>query len=364
MIENSIWKELKARIEEMGLRNEFTFNQTLHSIKHTHTGNEIICIGIDDPEKIKSISSPTGAWIEEATELSREDFNQLDTRIRGTLPNYKQIMLTFNPTNVNSWVKGFFFDGEWPKVFGNTVINRTIVETTFKDNAWLTDEDIAALQLKAELDPNFYRVYFLGEWGIPSVENPFMFNWDESLIDDTIEFKPNQPLYVSFDFNVDPMTASVHQFGHDYYYTLDEFRISNSNTEELCDLIQAKYGHMQIIATGDASGNARRSGSRLTDWQIIKNKLNPVIRVPRKNPSLEDSRGVSNVLLKHYPNRKIHPRCEYLIEDCRLVSMKDGKIDKTGDSRLTHLLDTLRYNDWTHHRTFINTRLPKILSVV
>ena len=39
--------------------------------------------GLDDPEKIKSIAGIDWIWIEEATELTYEDFGQLDLRLRG-----------------------------------------------------------------------------------------------------------------------------------------------------------------------------------------------------------------------------------------------------------------------------------------
>jgi phage terminase large subunit len=37
---------------------------------------------MDDPEKIKSVQGVNRIWIEEATELKKEDFNQLDLRLR------------------------------------------------------------------------------------------------------------------------------------------------------------------------------------------------------------------------------------------------------------------------------------------
>ena len=45
--------------------------------------NKIIFRGIDQREKIKSIKGITSGWIEETSELSLDDFTQLDLRIRG-----------------------------------------------------------------------------------------------------------------------------------------------------------------------------------------------------------------------------------------------------------------------------------------
>ena len=46
-------------------------------------GSDIIFKGLDNAEKLKSIHEVTDVWIEEATELTEADFNQLDIRMRG-----------------------------------------------------------------------------------------------------------------------------------------------------------------------------------------------------------------------------------------------------------------------------------------
>ena len=73
-------------------------------------GSQIIFAGLDDVEKLKSIYNITGIWIEEASEISEQDFNQLDIRLRGETKYYKQIILTFNPVSILHWLKRRFFD--------------------------------------------------------------------------------------------------------------------------------------------------------------------------------------------------------------------------------------------------------------
>jgi phage terminase large subunit len=38
-------------------------------------GSVFLCSGLDDPEKIKSITGLTDAWLEEATEFTVDDFS-------------------------------------------------------------------------------------------------------------------------------------------------------------------------------------------------------------------------------------------------------------------------------------------------
>jgi len=366
-IEGSIWKELKSAIQSTGFADEFSYNQTRHVITHTPTGNEIICMGIDDPEKVKSIHKPTGIWIEEATELTQDDFNQLDTRVRGDLPHYKQVMLSFNPTDHRNWIKAYFFDATWPMLadHGGTshIIERKIVETSWRDNPFLSDEDVVKLKIKGSTSANFHRVYFLGEWGVPEVANPFMHVFNDSFISDTIEVNTKLTLYVSFDLNVSPATATVHQYGHGFYYTLDEFRllsgkdrvVSKSFTEELCEKIKLKYGGFHLRVTGDASAFSRKANARFTDYQIIQDVLKPAkMDFLHKNPTHGESNTLSNAILSRHPDRKIHRRCVYTIEDMRTIEYADGKILKPKDANAGHLLDTVRYMDSTYFGQYLD----------
>lgn len=122
-------------------------------------GNEIIFRGSDDPEKLKSITFENGeltdVWIEEATECLEKTINQLKVRLRGG-KSKKQMILSFNPVDINHWIKRHFIDSKLASVY----------HTTHKDNKFLTDEDRETLEAFKETDPYYYKVYCLGEWGI------------------------------------------------------------------------------------------------------------------------------------------------------------------------------------------------------
>lgn len=121
-------------------------------------GSEILFAGLDDVEKLKSIHDITGVWIEEASEVSRDDFDQLDIRLRGETRYYKQIIVTFNPISINHWLKKRFFDRKDKRV-------RTH-ESTYKDNPFLPEEDRITLESYKETNPYYYTVYCLGMWGV------------------------------------------------------------------------------------------------------------------------------------------------------------------------------------------------------
>ena len=88
-------------------------------------GNQIIFTGLDDVEKLKSIANITDIWVEEASEISHDDFKQLDLRLRGKTPWPLQITMTFNPISALLWHKAYFFD--------SAKENTTILKTTYLD---------------------------------------------------------------------------------------------------------------------------------------------------------------------------------------------------------------------------------------
>lgn len=148
-------------ISAWGLDDLFRVNQTDMRITCEITGNSVIFKGLDNREKIKSITFQKGEltdiWVEEATELDQEDFNQLDVRLRGK-GTKKQIVLSFNPIHALHWLKKRFFDQRDERA--------TVLHTTYKDNRFLDADYVQMLEGFRDSDPYYYAVYCLGQWGV------------------------------------------------------------------------------------------------------------------------------------------------------------------------------------------------------
>jgi len=137
----------------------FHVNKSDMVITFLPTLNQILFTGMDDQEKIKSIAGITGIWVEEATELSEEDLDQLDLRLRGNTRHYKQILLTFNPISANHWLKRRFFDiAPTDRV--------TTLRTTYLDNQFLDPEYKTVLEDLRHRNPSWWKIYGEGEWGV------------------------------------------------------------------------------------------------------------------------------------------------------------------------------------------------------
>lgn len=151
---DSTFALFKQVISEWNLSSVFDITDLRIKCKN---GNEIIFRGLDDVEKIKSTTFESGElthiWIEEATETLEEDINQLKVRLRGGTSK-KQMVLSFNPVNINHWIKRHFIDSKLA----------TVCHSTYKDNKFLTDEDKKVLESFKNSDTYYYNVYCLGEW--------------------------------------------------------------------------------------------------------------------------------------------------------------------------------------------------------
>jgi len=155
---NSTFALFKQVISGWNLSQQFKINESDLRIKCVN-GNEIIFSGLDDTEKLKSVTFESGEltdiWVEEATETLEEDINQLKVRLRGG-KSKKQIVLSFNPVNINHWIKKHFIDSGLA----------TVCHSTYKDNKFLTEDDKKTLESFKDTDIYYYNVYCLGQWGV------------------------------------------------------------------------------------------------------------------------------------------------------------------------------------------------------
>lgn len=156
-IKRSVFTLIRNIITRWKLTAEFYVNLTDKTITYKPNGSQIMFSGLDDVEKLKSIEGVTSIWCEEATELSQEDFEQLDLRLRGEHGCLKQIILTLNPISEQHWIKKIFFDDPMDGVF--------TLHTTYLDNAFIDAEYKMVMENKKKTNPRYYNIYALGNWG-------------------------------------------------------------------------------------------------------------------------------------------------------------------------------------------------------
>lgn len=217
-LNKSVWNETNKAISLLHLQEYFNVGKSEMVITAKNNGKQILFCGLDDVDKIKSITPQSGVltdiWIEEATEIEYEDYKQLTKRIRGLSEHIKRITLSFNPVYQTHWIFKEFF-GIWED--GKTKAENDellILKTTYKDNEFLTTDDIKSLE--NEKDPYYYNVYTLGNWGV--VGEVIFKNWHVEDLRAIVDLGGNRlvPLYKTFDnirngldfgFSSDPATV-------------------------------------------------------------------------------------------------------------------------------------------------------------
>lgn len=340
---------LEQIIPSFKLSEHFIINKSENILHCLLNGSQWLFRGLDDSEKIKSIAGITRIWIEEASELTEEDFDQLNLRLRGR--DDLQITMTFNPIVETHWIKKRFFDKEQP--------NTTIFKTTYLDNRFIDKEYKKQLDSYKIINPNKYQVYSLGNWGKMDIQSPFAHQFDRSKHTSTeAVYDPNKLVYLSIDFNIDPFSAILFHIWRDqageHCHIFDEIEIPGGSIQKMADVIRTRYRrHLpSLIITGDAMGNKRsieQNDNAGLYLQLVRHLGISArqIKVPG-NPKHKTSREDVNYFLFHYPDFKINPvKCPNTVRDCETVEVdmygKIKKSDRSQEAQKADFLDDVRY---------------------
>lgn len=321
-IRNSQYLMLKDIASELGMDDEVTFIDERMEVRCEHYRSSIISMGVDDPEKLKSLTKPTSIWIEEATELTEADFRQLDLRLRGVTNTYMQIILTFNPINKKHWLYKRFFTQPDP--------NATIIETTYNTNKFIDAHYKDVLEGMRHQDEEFYKVYALGQWG----------NYNKGLIYSykLVDEMPDCDEYVyGLDFGYNNPTALIRIGYKDQLIYLQEAlyetRLTNAQLiQRMRDIIPNRSTYIYADAAEPARvEEIRRAGFPI--WTADKNVTDGIDLVKRKQ--LHVVKGSVN-----------------LINELDTYSWKtngNGQHLDMPEKWNDHACDAIRYALYTHH---------------
>lgn len=413
-IEKSIYEDFKVSCRQMDMDDYFKF--TRNSIRCGFNGAKIDFTGLDDSEKIKGISNYKRVVLEEMSEFEEEDFKQIRKRLRGK--QGQQIIGTFNPIKETHWIKKNWLDGEkWHdvpmlvEIDGNrippeltevkslrmnedkTYLNpRTgemmshapdivLIQSTYLNNFWVVgspdgkygyydEQCVADFEKDRQRDPDYYRVYALGEWGVIRTGSEFFGSFNTGRHTAHVEYDPAYPVHISVDNNVLPyISVSFWQYADGEVRQFAELCAeSPDNTvkraaKRVADRLRSMDYTDRLYLHGDASTKAantfdddKRSWLDLFIFTLEGEGFEVEDCVGNKNPSVAMTGEFINAIFEGIvPGAviKIDNSCTNSIEDYLSVQKDaNGAILKTKVKNKTtnqtyeehgHLSDTFRY---------------------
>nr|DAX62231.1 MAG TPA: terminase large subunit [Caudoviricetes sp.] len=334
-LKDSCYAQLKWAIHRLGVDAFFICKESPLEITYLPTGQKIYFRGLDDPLKITSITTDTGAlcflWIEEAYEITSEAaFDTLDESIRGQLPPglFKQITLTFNPWNEKHWLKRRFFDNPDPDTLAIT--------TSYLCNEFLDEADRRNFDRMRETNPRRYKVAGLGDWGI--VEGLVYENWEEKVFDASeVSRRLNVQSAFGLDFGYtnDPSAlwcGLVDTVAREIYVFDEMYKKGMTNEAIYQEVSRMGYSKERITAdSAEPKSIVQLRGLGLSRIHAAKKGRDSVMN------------GIQ--LIQDY-KIIVHPRCVNFLTEISNYTWDKDKFDNTINKPIddfNHLMDAMRY---------------------
>ena len=340
-IKTSIWQLFMDLLADSGYLDYCKINKSDYQIELPN-GSVFIFKGLDDPEKIKSITGITDIIIEEATEITLDDFTQLNLRLRPRNVSDPQIYLMFNPVSKRNWVYEYFFANEPPE-------NCLIINTTYKDNKFLTKEYCDELEKLQYRNPAYYRIYTLGEFA--TLDKLVFPTYTIKLISD--EDIKGLPRWTGLDFGYvnDPSAIVSGYIDEDNkkIYVTSEYVKKGMLNDEIAD---------KIIALGLSKDKIYGDSAEPKSIEEIKRRgVNIEATVKGKDSIIHGIQWIQQYELV------IDERCPKVIEELENYTWKKDKkteeyINEPIDG-FNHTIDAIRYG---LNKYIKGTRKPKVMA--
>ena len=322
-IRNTCFSLFKDIIAKWKLTPYVKIRETDFNIKFPN-GSEVIFIGLDEETKLLSLNNIGCIFIEEAFEVPKNIVEQLNLRLRGATVN-QQIIMAFNPISKHHWLYNFI-EEQPPQSFIYT-------HSTYKDNPFLSQEYINALEELYTRNPQKARIFCDGEWGIDAEGLVFQ-NWK---VQDFNHAEIQGDLMIGLDFgfinDISAIVASVVDEASRRIYIFKEFGATGKTNQDLANIITS-LGFSKSTIIADSAEQKSIAEIKLAGIQKIK---------PAKKGSI--IYGIQQ--LQNY-EIIIHPSCTGVITEFENYTWQKDKntglyTNKPIDD-FNHYIDALRYS--------------------
>lgn len=324
-LRNSCFALFKEILAKWQLTKYVKIRETDMNIKFPN-GSEIIMVGLDTEEKLLSLTNISTVWVEEAFEVEKPKVEQLNLRMRGQALN-QQIILSWNPISKRSWLYEFTVE--------NPPQSSIYHHSTYKDNPFLNAEYIAALDEMETRNPQKYRVYGLGEWGVDSEGLVFQNFKVEYFNHEEIEGQLMVGMDFGFIHDISAIVGALMCEKEGRIYIFREYGATGKTNRELAQII-TDLGFSKSVIIADSA--EQKSIAEIKAEGI--NKIKPAAK--GKDSIMHGIQKLQNYQII------IHPSCKGVIEEFENYTYEKDKttgyyINKPIDD-FNHYIDALRYS--------------------
>lgn len=220
-------------LSEWGVPTERWLNKTEATLRNPENGSVMYFIGLDDPEKIKSMNL-NYIFIEEATEINADKWAQLNSRLRRHNKYGKnQMFLAYNPISWYNWVVQMFIANPDPLIKDDTIVHFS----NFSQNPYVSIDNVKSMFARAAQDETYYRTYVIGKPGKPLglIYTNIVFTPHSTWPDEVWAQKP----YYGIDWGyIDPMVLMECRNYDKKIYVRCLFYKTKTNTKDFLDYME------------------------------------------------------------------------------------------------------------------------------
>lgn len=220
-LKGSVYGQMQWALDKLGMSSKFKYLTAPPEMIYKETGQRILFLGVDDPQKIKSLKLPFGyvgvVWYEELDSFAgMEEVRSVNQSLLRGGSDY-WVFCSFNPPKtVDNWVNA----EKLIKDKDRLVHHSTYLEVPKK---WLGDEFFIAAEKLKKRNEMLYRHEYLGE--VTGTGGAVFQNVEAVKISDEQISMFDRPLYgLDFGFAVDPLAfvACHYNRHHETLYIYDE----------------------------------------------------------------------------------------------------------------------------------------------
>ena len=304
---------------------DYDWSSSLQTLSF-YNGSTILFRHFDEPDKLKSLNLGF-VEIEEMSDIPFDTFKMLLSRMRQKIKkSWKgfryRIFGHTNPEIQRGWVYKTFIENPAP--------NYRLISAPTTQNIYLPEGYCE--ELKKLYDEDYYNIFVLAKNGNYSKGLVVKDFTDKNVIE--IKYRSEMDMYISCDFNVDPMCWVLAHKTDDKVFYFDEIAMENTTTSKACEEICQRYPNHKgkIIINGDASGDNRSCTSEYTNYVIIKKKFlqygyDVDICIKAFNPPIKNRIMAFNAKVKSADGEIclfVDKKCEKLLYNIYNLRYKEG----------------------------------------